>query len=319
MRSHHTHDDSLRWRVARRTLRYSDLIEASGLRKRFGEVEAVRGVDLRLNKAETFGLLGPNGAGKSTTIHMLVGALPPDAGQVTIDGGDVRDTSVRRKIGIAPQELAIYNELSAQENLAFFARIYGLRGEQLAERVDWGLRFAGLTDRAKDRVGTYSGGMKRRLNLACAAVHRPSVLLCDEPTVGVDPQSRNHIFESIETLKDEGCTLLYTTHYMEEAERLCDRVAIMDHGEILAVGGVEDLVEEHGGLARVRAELSAVPDDISTLPGPLNGSTFSVETQHPFDVIAKLGQLPITMTEMHLQQPDLERVFLQLTGRNLRD
>ena len=279
----------------------------------------MRGVDLSLKKAETFGLLGPNGAGKSTTIHMLVGALSPDAGRVTIGGGDVRDPSVRRQIGIAPQELAIYNELSAQENLAFFARIYGLRGEQLAERVDWGLRFAGLTDRAKDRVGTYSGGMKRRLNLACAAVHRPTVLLCDEPTVGVDPQSRNHIFESIEALKDEGCTLLYTTHYMEEAERLCDRVAIMDHGEILAVGAVQDLIDEYGGLARVRAELATVPEDVSILPGPLEGSTFSVETQHPFDVIAELGQLPITMTEMHLQQPDLERVFLQLTGRNLRD
>ncbi len=278
------------------------------------------GADFSIGKAEAFGLLGPNGAGKSTTIHMLVGALAPDAGRVTIGGdGDVRDASVRRRIGIAPQELAIYEELTGAENLAFFARIYGLRGGRLAERVAWGLSFAGLTERAGDRAGTYSGGMKRRLNLACAAVHEPTVLLCDEPTVGVDPQSRNHIFESIEALKADGCTLLYTTHYMEEAERLCDRVAIMDHGKILAVDTVDALIEEHGGLTRVHAELESVPDHPDTLPGEVDGKTLRAETDHPFEVVAQLGRLDVGVAALRLERPDLERVFLHLTGRSLRD
>lgn len=280
----------------------------------------MRGVDFRIETAEAFGLLGPNGAGKSTTIHMLVGALAPDRGTVTVDtDGDVTRPEVRRTFGIAPQDLAIYDELSAEENLAFFGRIYGLGGARLAERVTWGLEFAGLKDRRKDRAGTYSGGMKRRLNLACAAVHEPKVLLCDEPTVGVDPQSRNHIFDSIEALKAQGCTLLYTTHYMEEAERLCDRVAIMDHGKILAVGPVEQLIEDHGGLAVVQADLAGEVDSAVTLPGHLQGRRLSIETERPFEAMAQLGGLGLEIEELRLQRPDLERVFLQLTGRSLRD
>src|SRR5688572_23420650 len=185
------------------------MIEARGLEKRYGEIVAARGVGFEIARGEAFGLLGPNGAGKTTTILMLVGAVVPDRGRVLVDGAGGHTSAVRRRIGIAPQELAIYDALSAEENLAFFARIYGLSGAKLRERVDWGLRFAGLVDRRKGRAETFSGGMRRRLNLACAAVHEPDVLVLDEPTVGVDPQSRNHIFESIETLKARGCTLLY--------------------------------------------------------------------------------------------------------------
>jgi ABC-2 type transport system ATP-binding protein len=297
------------------------VIEAHGLRKSYGAVEAVRGVDFTIATGETFGLLGPNGAGKSTTIHMLVGALDPDAGTVRIgDDGRASDPEVRRTIGIAPQDLALYEELTAAENLTFFARIYGLRGDRLRRRVDWGLDFAGLADRRRDRVSTFSGGMKRRLNLACAAVHEPAILLCDEPTVGVDPQSRNHIFDAIEALSAAGCTVLYTTHYMEEAERLCRRVGIMDHGQMLAIGPVDELVEAHGGQAEVRAELAAPPDpDGPALPGVLEGTTLHVPTEQPLQTIAELGRLGVEVERLSIVRPDLERVFLNLTGRKLRD
>ena len=295
------------------------VLEAVELKKRFDDVEAVRGVDLRIEPGETFGLLGPNGAGKSTTINMLVGALAPDSGRARLDGKPVTDPDVRRAIGIAPQDLAIYEELSAEENLALFARIYGLRGSRLRERVQWGLELAGLTERRRDRAGTFSGGMKRRLNLACAAVHEPAVLICDEPTVGVDPQSRNHIFDSIEALSDAGATVLYTTHYMEEAERLCDRVAIMDHGQVLVTGRVDALIDEHGGTAIVEAKLSAAPKDPEGLPGVLEGETLRVESDDPLATVAALGQCDVEIAKLRVDRPDLERVFLHLTGRSLRD
>lgn len=296
------------------------MLEAHALVKAYGATVAVDGVSFSVARGEAFGLLGPNGAGKSTTLHMLVGALRPDGGRVRIDGeGDPADAQTRRMVGIAPQDLAIYEELSAEENLAFFGRIQGLRGKRLAERVQWGLELAGLVARRKDRAETFSGGMKRRLNLACAAVHEPRVLLCDEPTVGVDPQSRNHIFESIEALRAQGCTLLYTTHYMEEAERLCDRVAIMDHGEILALDTVEALVEAHGGAAVVEVELEEPPASADGLPGTLEGTTLRVETDAPLHTIEALGRADLRIRRLRVDRPDLERVFLHLTGRSLRD
>lgn len=295
------------------------MLEARELVKSFGSTHAVQGVSFRLDTAEAFGLLGPNGAGKSTTIAMLVGALHPDSGSVTVDDGTPASADTRRMIGVAPQDLAIYEELTAEENLAFFGRIYGMRGDKLRERVDWGLRLAGLTERRGDRAETFSGGMKRRLNLACAAVHGPRLLLCDEPTVGVDPQSRNHIFESIEALRADGCTLLYTTHYMEEAERLCDRVAVMDHGKILAIGSVDDLIAEHGGLAVVEVELSAPPPDPEALPGTLTGDRLRVEAEEPLATVESLRGLGLSIRRLRIDRPDLERVFLRLTGRSLRD
>jgi len=296
------------------------VLEARDLVKSYGDHRAVDGVSFQVERGESFGLLGPNGAGKSTTLHMLVGALVPDGGRVLVDGQrEPSDPHTRRDIGIAPQDLAIYEELSAEENLAFFGRIYGLRGTRLAKRVDWGLELAGLTARRKDRAETFSGGMKRRLNLACAAVHEPKILLCDEPTVGVDPQSRNHIFETIEALAAQGCTLLYTTHYMEEAERLCDRVAIMDRGRILALDTVDALITAHGGASVVQVELVEPPADPAALPGTLEDLVLRVETDDPLPTVETLSRAGLRIRRLRIDRPDLERVFLHLTGRTLRD
>ena len=296
------------------------MIRAISLTKRYGELVAVDGVQLEVGNGEAFGLLGPNGAGKTTTIHMLCGVLAPDEGSVEIGGkSDPTSPQVRRQIGVAPQALAIYDELTGEENLRLFGKLYGLKGDHLAARVDWALGFAGLGDRRKSRVSEYSGGMKRRLNLACALVHEPRVLICDEPTVGVDPQSRNHIFECIEALREDGITLLYTTHYMEEAQRLCDRVAIMDHGRILAVDTVDRLIEEYGGSSIVNAELASEPPEALDLPADIDGTTLRADTDSPFELVARLGRSGLDITSLRIDRPDLERVFLQLTGRHLRD
>jgi ABC-2 type transport system ATP-binding protein len=282
------------------------MIRAEGLRKSYGERVAVDGVDLHVAAGQTFGLLGPNGAGKTTTIHMLVGMLAPDAGSVEVAGGkDPTRPAVRAKVGIVPQALAIYGDLTARENLEFFGKLYALAGRALDDRVTWCLEFAGLADRAVDRVKTFSGGMQRRLNMACALVHDPEVIFFDEPTVGVDPQSREHIFEAIESLKRKGRTILYTTHYMEEAARLCDRVAIMDKGKILAAGAVHALIDRHGGPSIVDAEV--------------DGETLRIETDQPLEEVARLARAGGKLTRLHVDRPDLEAVFLKLTGRKLRD
>ena len=205
------------------------MIQITQLHKSFGEHCAVDGISFKIGRGETFGLLGPNGAGKTTTIHMLAGLLHADSGRVEINGSsDPTRQEVRRKLGIAPQALALYDDLTAEENVRFLGKLYGLEGSKLKDRVEYSLSLAGLGDRRKDLVSQFSGGMKRRLNLAAAVVHEPEVLFLDEPTAGVDPQSRNHLFDSIEAFSRQGITILYTTHYMEEAERLCDRIAIMD-------------------------------------------------------------------------------------------
>ncbi len=296
------------------------MIEVKSLQKSFGSLVAVDGVSFEVHRQEMFGLLGPNGAGKTTTINMIIGVLKPDGGSVSIDG--VSDPSVakaRRAIGIAPQSLSLYDNLTAQENLAFFARLYGLSAGRLRDRVDWALEFAGLGDRRRSRVKTFSGGMQRRLNLAAALVHDPQIILLDEPTVGVDPQSRNHIFESIEQLKQEGRTIVYTTHYMEEAQRLCDRVAIMDHGKILALDTVDSLINRHGRRSVVKAELQRAPNDAGILPGPLDGMLLRFETEQPFEEIARLSSAGVAFHTLEVTRPDLESVFLTLTGRSLRD
>jgi ABC-2 type transport system ATP-binding protein len=229
------------------------MLSVAGIRKTYGERVAVDGLSFEVRRGETFGLLGPNGAGKSTTLLMLTGLLRPDAGRILLDGGSPTEPAVRRSLGLAPQGLAIYPDLSAEENLAFFGRLYSLPRARLAERVEWALDLAGLPDRRRDRVVTFSGGMQRRLNLACALVHDPQVLLLDEPTVGVDPQSRNHIFEAIERLKKDGRTIVYTSHYMEEVERLCDRIAIIDDGRLLALDDLDALLRAHAGCANLEA------------------------------------------------------------------
>jgi ABC-2 type transport system ATP-binding protein len=296
------------------------MIEVHELRKSFGQTVAVAGISFEVRAGETYGLLGPNGAGKSTTIAMLTGALKPDSGRISINGqGSPDQAATRLAIGIAPQTLSLYEVLTAAENLAFFGRLYRLSGSQLRERVNWALEFAGLTDRRKHRVNTFSGGMKRRLNLACALVHDPRVIFLDEPTAGVDPQSRNHIFERIEELRGEGRTVVYTTHYMEEAQRLCDRVAIMDHGRILDLDTVAMLLERHGGRSVVKAELARPPANSCTLPAPLDGLVLRFESDRPLEEVARLSSEGVAFQTLEVARPDLETVFLSLTGRSLRD
>lgn len=296
------------------------MIRVDSLQKRFGNITAVDGISFELQRGETFGLLGPNGAGKTTTINMMAGVLPPDSGVVTIDSeDDPTRTDLRIKMGNAPQALALYDELTAEENAVFFGRLYRLSGKTLNERVENVLELVGLTDRRNSLVKTFSGGMKRRLNLACAIVHDPPVLLLDEPTVGVDPQSRNLIFDRIESLKTRGRTIIYTTHYMEEAQRLCDRVAIVDRGKILALDSVDGLIEAHGGDSVIEAELDSVPENTDDLPGHLDGTSLRIETDRPLEAVANLTRNGLSFRKLHVHRADLEAVFLNLTGRRLRD
>ncbi|MCA9685072.1 MAG: ABC transporter ATP-binding protein [Myxococcales bacterium] len=290
------------------------MLELHELHKRYGERVALDGVSLRLEAGEVLGLLGPNGAGKSTLCALAVGLLPADGGRVEIAGaGSPREPSARRALGFAPQSLAVYEQLTGAENLAFFAGLYGLKGARRDERVAWVLDFVGLADRAGDRVRSYSGGMARRLNLAAALIHEPRLLLLDEPTVGVDPQSRNLLLDNVAKLREQGVAVLYTTHYMEEAERLCDRVAIIDHGRILASGRTKELLAAHGGDApTLVVELAdeAAPrrivdaDPVAALRGLS-------------DELAAAGR-PAPRS-FHVERPTLEGVFLELTGRSLRD
>ncbi len=296
------------------------MITAKNLTKKYGQLTAVDDISFEIHKGETFGLLGPNGAGKSTAINMLSGVLTANHGSIEIDQeADPTRPQVRRKLGLAPQALALYKELTGEENVSFFGSLYGFSGARLKERVAWSLDFVGLTDRRGDRAVTYSGGMQRRLNLACALVHDPPVLLLDEPTVGVDPQSRSLIFEKIEAFKALGRTILYTTHYMEEAERLCDRVAIIDHGKILALDTVDNLIAAYGGEAVLEGELVETPDNATTLPGMVNGTHLRIDTEQPLEMIGQLAADGHRFRSLRIDRPDLEKVFLNLTGRRLRD
>jgi ABC-2 type transport system ATP-binding protein len=294
------------------------LIQATDLEKSYGTTKAVNGLSFDIKAGETFGLLGPNGAGKSTTIALLIGLIRPDRGSVLVAGADPSSQATRQQIGVAPQTLSLYEELTATENLQFFAKLYGLRGALLAERVAWALDFSGLADRARHRVSTFSGGMKRRLNIAVALVHDPRILLLDEPTAGVDPQSRNHIFDSIEALSAAGLTILYTTHYMEEAERLCDRVAIVDQGRLMALDSVESLIRAHGGQSWIIADVDQWPPNLAR-PGTTNGRELRVAAQRPLEEVTRWSSQGATFHSLHINSPNLESVFLSLTGRSLRD
>lgn len=296
------------------------MIAIENLRKCYNSLVAVDDISFRIERGETFGLLGPNGAGKTTTVNMMVGVLKPDGGTVIIDGkSDAMRADTRRIIGSSPQALAIYEDLTGEENIRFFGRLYGLSGKQLNKRLQWVLEITGLDGRESDLAKKYSGGMKRRLNLACALVHDPKILVLDEPTVGVDPQSRNLIFDNIESLKKEGRTIVYTTHYMEEAERLCDRVAIIDHGKILDIDTVDNLIDKHGGLSVIEAELAAPPDDPSKLPGTLDDTKLRIETDKPMELFAEIAGSGLKFLNVRIDRADLETVFLNMTGRRLRD
>jgi ABC-2 type transport system ATP-binding protein len=294
------------------------MIRVACARKTFGPVVAVEDVSLDVRPGETFGLLGPNGAGKTTTIQLIAGVLKPDRGEFVLDGQrDPTRPETRRRLGVAPQAESLYGDMSADENLTFFGRLYGLSGARLRQRVEGCLELAGLAERRRDRVDTFSGGMKQRLNLACALVHDPPILIFDEPTAGVDPQARNHLLESIERLAQAGKTILYTTHYMEEAQRLCDRVAIMDRGKILAVDAVETLLAVHGGPARIEATLAEVP--AVELPGTRRERSWSMHSEKPFEDLARLVDAGVRFLDFRVERPNLETVFLNLTERSLRD
>jgi len=310
------------------------VLAAVEVTKAYGDRVAVDAVSLDLRAGECLGLLGPNGAGKTTTILMACGLLAPDSGTVTLGPHRLPATAprARRLIGYVPQEIALYDDLTARENLRFFARLYGLDRRAGRERVGEMLDFVDLAGRADDRVATYSGGMKRRLNIAVALLHRPSVVLFDEPTVGVDPQSRNAILERLEQLRDDGVALLYSSHYMEEIERICTRIAIMDGGAILAEGTREQLLGRLGGeSSRIRLDCSASPrdavDEVSALrfvagvqvqDRVLDVTAHDAPRALPL-ILAVLAGHDIAVDRLSVERPDLESAFLHLTGKALRD
>jgi ABC-2 type transport system ATP-binding protein len=310
-----------------------NIVETKNLVKRYGNAEAVKGLSFAIRRGEIFGFLGPNGAGKTTTISMLACLLEPTGGTAIVAGHDVvrASSEVKRRIGLVPQELALYPTLSARDNLNFFGRIYGLHGQKLRQRVDEVLEMVGLAERAKSAVRTFSGGMKRRLNIAAGLLHSPEILFLDEPTVGVDPQSRNAIFEHVERLNAAGMTILYTTHYMEEAERLCDRVAIVDEGRIVALDAPRKLVADLGGgiiqlgvangiATGMLERIQAVPDVRAVTR--LNGKV-RVEATRAQEALIHLLELfnrtDTDVTALEVLEPNLETVFLHLTGKRLRD
>ena len=308
------------------------ILVAQDLKKSFGDFQAVKGVSLEVARGEVFGLLGPNGAGKTTTISMLIGLLEPTGGQIAVDGLDLKThtNEVKAKMGFVPQEMALYMTLSARQNLMFFGRIYGLKGKELRQRVDEVLEMIGLTERANDAIEEYSGGMKRRVNIGAGLLHKPEVLFLDEPTVGVDPQSRNAIFESVEALNRAGMSVIYTTHYMEEAQRLCHRVAIVDEGKLIALDTPTALIRSLGGGVVMLGVAEGAPDDlterIAQIPAVKSASRsdgqLKIETQRLQEglmgALEITNQLDVRITSLEILEPNLESVFLNLTGKKLR-
>ena len=309
------------------------VLECEGLRKSFGDRAAVSGVGFTIAAGETYGLLGPNGAGKTTTISMICGLLSPDAGDVVVDGKrlDTQALDVKAAIGFVPQEVAIYPDLTARENLRFFGRLYALSGPDLDARIDRILGTIGLADRADERTDAYSGGMKRRLNIGLGMLNEPTLLILDEPTVGVDPQSRNAILDSVEALASEGMAVLYTTHYMEEAERLCDRVGILDEGTLKAEGSRRELIAMVGERDRLRIDAGGDLRAAAAAAGAVAGVEEAVPRDGGLDLLsrdvrASLAEIVravdatgATITSMEVHEPNLEAVFLHLTGKALRD
>jgi len=307
------------------------LIEVKDLQKSYGDLLAVDRVSFSAGAGIVFGLLGPNGAGKSTTISCLSGLLKPTAGSISMNGFDINNAAVKAKgsLGIVPQELAIYEDLSARDNLAYWGAAYGLKGDALKQRVDHVLNRIGLADRADELPKQYSGGMKRRLNFGCGLVHEPKILLLDEPTVGVDPQSRERLFDLVREEKAKGTCVLYTTHYMEEAEKLCDELAIIDHGKIIASGTLNSLRAEFGGNDLIQLSGTFVQDRVEQAVADLGADILSLSDEVVMIAIsdgarnlpAVLAAITATDAEIHdtrLSEPNLESLFLKLTGKELR-
>lgn len=305
------------------------MLTIENVTKRFGEIVALDRVSLSLARGEFFGLLGPNGAGKTTLMSLVAGLRAPDSGSISINGQRVGPNAMapRHELGFVPQAIALYEELSAEENLRLFGKLYGLAGQELRARVDHGLHAAQLFERRQDKVQTYSGGMKRRINVVASILHRPALLLCDEPTVGVDPQSRNAIFEFLQRLNADGMTIVYSTHYMEEATRLCSRIAIIDHGRLLALGTLDELLTHlpFSELVRIArndhttAQMQALAE-YGEITKAEDAYLFKLRDGLRFsEFFAAAEELGLPYRYFNIRRPTLEDLFLHLTGKNLRD
>jgi ABC-2 type transport system ATP-binding protein len=306
------------------------MIEVENITKSYDKTKAVRGISFSIKDGECYGLLGPNGAGKSTTINMLSMLFPPDSGQITIGGIDVSkgNTKVKSMLGIVPQEIALYEKFTAWENILFWGSIYGVKGKVLIDKAEELLKWVGLYDRRKDNVESYSGGMKRRINIACALLHSPKLLLLDEPTVGVDPQSRNLIFELIQQLNKEGMTIIYTTHYMEEAEKLCDRIGIIDKGLIIAQGTLDELKKQSEVNDMILVDCVESPDEkmltdklkTTVAVNDKRISILSADSKKDLTrIVTTCNDAGYEINRIDIQKGNLEGVFLKMTGKQLRD
>jgi ABC-2 type transport system ATP-binding protein len=308
------------------------MIRVETLHKNFGGLRAVDGISFEVSEGELFGFLGPNGAGKTSTLSMISGNLKPDQGRVSVNDIDVWDSpkEAKRILGLVPQDLALYETLNARENILFWGSLYHIPKAELKAAMELWLDRVGLKDRAKEPVSKFSGGMKRRLNLAIGLVHNPRVVLLDEPTVGIDPQARNKILDLIRAIAQEGTTILFTTHHLEEAEALCDRIAIMDHGKILQTGSVSelaqlvddgDIVTLHGAFSAVQLKATLKDEQITVLNAAEQSATLSLQQDgiNLATLLQKLGEGGLDVTDVSMQKPNLESVFLKLTGRELRD
>ncbi|GMR17385.1 MAG: ABC transporter ATP-binding protein [Gammaproteobacteria bacterium] len=314
------------------------MLKVENLVKQYGDFTAAAEVSFAVGKGQVFGLLGPNGAGKSTTINCISGLLKPTSGHIAVAGHDIASDgkAARKSLGVVPQDLALYEDLPARENLAYWGKAYGLRGKALAARVEQTLGYIGLADRAQDLPKKFSGGMKRRLNFGCGIVHKPAVILLDEPTVGVDPQSRARLFDMVEAERDAGACILYTTHYMEEAERLCDSLAIIDHGRLIATGSVGELRAQLGARDILQLSGHFPPDstrhaietfgersntDLEIISQQEDGITVSMSSasHHLPGIFKAVDDAGGKVTETSLRSPNLETLFLLLTGKELRE
>ncbi|MEI4789222.1 ABC transporter ATP-binding protein [Bacillus sp. FJAT-53060] len=312
------------------------MIKVHDIKKNYEDKQILKGISFHLKKGEAFGLLGPNGAGKSTLIGIMTGLIRSTSGTVTIGGIDLnRETKhAQQLIGIVPQEIALYLDLTAKENLMFWGKMYGLKGKKLKSRVQETLELIGLEDRGKDKVKVFSGGMKRRVNIGCAILHKPKILIMDEPTVGIDPQSRNHILETVQRLNQDGMTIVYTSHYMEEVEYLCDKIGIIDQGSLVALGTIAELsklVEEQreviltikNNKADIEKVCKYIRESYPTKDFNVEGQKFKISDQKPQEFISKLIQvltdMKVEIISAEVVEPNLENVFLYLTGKKLRD
>jgi len=309
----------------------NNILEVSNLSKKFGNVEALKRVSFSIKEGELYGLLGPNGAGKTTTINIISTISQPDTGYVKINETDLKNNSIecKKSIGVVPQEIALYNELSAYDNLMFWGSLYSLNYADLQNKIDETLSLMGLSDRKKDKIKTYSGGMKRRINIASALLHSPKILFMDEPTVGIDPQSRNLIFDVLEELHKNGMTIIYTTHYMEEAERLCDRIGIIDHGNIIAEGTLDELRETTKAEESInihtensehinKGKIEQIKNFLDISNGVITFSSKNSGRDLPL-ILTELNKAEVGIQQIEIQKVNLETIFLNLTGRKLRD